>query len=58
LVLYVSPPRGEYVHARCPAGRPPWWPTWLPLQTELAPGMWTPGYAAMRCSVVDRCRCS
>jgi hypothetical protein len=37
LVLNVSPPRGEYVHARCPAGRPPWWSDWLPVRTSPSP---------------------
>jgi hypothetical protein len=37
LVLNVGPPRGMYIHARCPAGRPPWWPAWLPLRTSESP---------------------
>ncbi|MFG2043019.1 hypothetical protein [Dactylosporangium sp. NPDC048998] len=37
LVLNVSPPHGQYIHARCPAGRPPWWPAWLPLRTSASP---------------------
>jgi hypothetical protein len=44
LVLNVSPPRGQYIHARCPAGRPPWWPTWLPLRTSPSPIDFKGGY--------------
>jgi hypothetical protein len=44
LVLNVSPPRGLYIQARCPAGRPPWWPAWLPLRTSPSPIDFKGGY--------------
>jgi hypothetical protein len=44
LVLNVSPPRGLYIHTRCPAGRPPWWPAWLPLRTSPSPVDFKGGY--------------
>ncbi len=28
----LAPPHGDYVSARCPHGRPPWWPKPLPLR--------------------------
>ncbi|WP_055588597.1 hypothetical protein [Peterkaempfera griseoplana] len=37
LMLNVGPKQGMYVHARCPGGRPPWWPAWLPLDTSRSP---------------------
>jgi hypothetical protein len=32
LVYNVAPPDGKYLSARCPHGRPPWWPTPLPMR--------------------------
>lgn len=32
LVYNVAPPHGDYLSARCPHGRPPWWPKPLPLR--------------------------
>ena len=32
LVYNVAPPDGKYLSARCPHGRPPWWPKPLPLR--------------------------
>lgn len=37
LMLNVGPKQGMYVHMRCPAGRPPWWPTWMPIDTSRSP---------------------
>jgi hypothetical protein len=37
LMLNVGPKHGMYIHARCPAGRPPSWPKWLPLRTSKSP---------------------
>ncbi|WP_042410175.1 hypothetical protein [Streptacidiphilus carbonis] len=32
LVYNVAPPDGKYLSARCPHGRPPWWPKPIPLR--------------------------
>ncbi|MEV6057061.1 hypothetical protein [Streptomyces sp. NPDC052107] len=32
LAYNAAPPHGDYLSARCPHGRPPWWPKPLPLR--------------------------
>lgn len=32
VVYDLAPPHGMYLSARCPSGRPPWWPKPLPLR--------------------------
>jgi hypothetical protein len=37
LMLNISARGGMYLTSRCPAGRPPWWPGWIPARDSPNP---------------------